>query len=111
RTGNLFESIVSFSNLLEASRRAQCCKRFRPDVLEFNYQLESNLLSLRDQLCGKTYRPGPYKVFVIYEPKRRYISAAPYRDRVVHHALCNAIEPVFDKTFINSCYANRCGKG
>jgi retron-type reverse transcriptase len=39
------------------------------------------------------------------------ISAAPYRDRVVHHALCNIIEPIFEKTFIYDSYANRKGKG
>ena len=48
------------------------------------------------------YRPGAYHEFYIYEPKRRKISAAPYRDRVVHHALCNVIEPIFDRTFFSS---------
>jgi retron-type reverse transcriptase len=48
---------------------------------------------------------------MIYDPKERMISAAPFRDRVVHHALCNVIEPVFEKTFIHDSYANRKGKG
>jgi retron-type reverse transcriptase len=39
------------------------------------------------------------------------ISAAPYRDRVVHHALCNVIAPLFEKKFIYDSYANREGKG
>lgn len=111
RFGNLFDTIVSFPNFLEAAHRAQCCKRLRDDVLEFNFNLEANLLRLHHSLCERSYRPGPYKTFLIYEPKRRFISAAPYCDRVVHHALCNVIEPIFDTTFIDSCYANRRGKG
>ena len=111
RHGNLWPQITNFGNLVSAARKAQLCKRFREDVLRFNYDLERNLHTIRAELVEKTYQPGEYKRFVIYEPKRRLISAAPYRDRVVHHALCNIIEPIFDRTFIGSCYANRRGKG
>lgn len=48
---------------------------------------------------------------MIHDPKQRKISAAPFRDRVVHHALCNLIEPIFEHTFIPDSYANRIGKG
>ncbi|MGH9835207.1 MAG: RNA-directed DNA polymerase [Blastocatellia bacterium] len=59
----------------------------------------------------KTYRPGAYTTFQIVEPKKRMISAAPYRDRFVHHALCNVITPIFERTFIAGSYANREGYG
>lgn len=111
RFGNLYLEICAFGNILRAAKKAQRCKRYRHDVLAFNHELESHLIRLQEELLAKTYRPGAYKTFVIYEPKRRLISAAPYRDRVVHHALCNVIEPLFDATFIDSCYANRRGKG
>jgi len=111
RTGALWNRIVSFENVLAASRNAQRGKRYREDVLRFTLDLESNLHVLLEELRDKSYVPGPYKTFVIYEPKRRLISAAPYRDRVVHHALCNIIEPIFDRGFLDSCYANRKGKG
>jgi retron-type reverse transcriptase len=63
-------------------------------------------------LCTQnSARPRPYTSFYIHEPKRRLISAAPFRDRVVHHALCNLIEPVFERTFIADSFANRVGKG
>lgn len=62
-------------------------------------------------LLAKSYQPGPYASFYIHEPKRRLISAAPFRDRVVHHALCNVIEPIFERSFIDDSYANRVGKG
>ncbi len=66
---------------------------------------------LREELLAGTYRPGPYVHFHIEDPKRRKISAARFRDRVVHHALCNLIEPRFERLFIADSYANRIGKG
>ena len=54
--------------------------------------LHEDIPELERQLLDQTYTPGPFRVFVIHEPKRRVISAAPFRDRVVHHALCNVIE-------------------
>jgi retron-type reverse transcriptase len=111
RHGNLYPQIVAFENLLEAAQKAQRQKRYRDPVLAFNDKLESHLLQLQQELREKTYQPGGYKTFAIYEPKQRLISAAPYRDRVVHHALCNIIVPIFDRTFIATTYANRSGYG
>lgn len=111
RHGNLYPQIITFENLLAAAKQAQCQKRYRDPVLTFNYHLERELLQLQRELQTKTYQPGGYKTFEIYEPKCRVISAAPYRDRVVHHALCNIIVPIFERTFIATSYANRKGYG
>ncbi len=111
RYGNLWPQIIEFSNLLSSARKAQRGKRFRENVLSFNYGLERELLKLHDELVSKTYLPGAYRTFQIVEPKKRMISAAPYRDRVVHHALCNVIAPIFERTFISDSYANRVGFG
>ena len=111
RYGNLWHQIVDWSNLLLASRKAQRGKRFRDNVLAFNYNLEPELFKLQSELESKTYCPGAYKSFRIYDPKPRLISAAPYRDRVVHHALCNIIVPLIEKSFITDTYANRVGYG
>ena len=107
----LFNQIYSFENLLLAARKAQDGKRFQEAVARFNFHLERELYRLQEELQTRTYRPGPYHEFHIYEPKLRKISAAPYRDRVVHHALCNVIEPIFDRTFIFDSYACRRDKG
>ncbi len=107
RYGNLWQQVTDFENLLKASRQAQRGKRFRPNVLEFNYHLEQNLATLQQALQEQTYKPGKYHSFRIFEPKPRLISAAPYHDRVVHHALCNVIVPIFERTFIADSYANR----
>jgi retron-type reverse transcriptase len=111
RHNHLYPRITAFENLLAAARKAQRGKRFKPATARFNLNLEGELLKLQRQLNGQTYRHGGYRDFWIHDPKQRLISAAPYRDRVVHHALCNIIEPIFDRTFIHDSYACRQGKG
>lgn len=111
RYGNLWHQIIDFENLLIASRQAQKGKRFRDNVLAFNYNLESELQQLQQELQTQTYRPGAYKTFEIQDPKPRLISAAPYRDRVIHHALCNIIVPLLERSLIADTYANRLGFG
>ena len=82
-----------------------------PSVARFVFDLERELLRLHEELASKTYRPGPYRTFTIYEGKKRQISAAPFRDRVVHHALTGVLEPIFERSFIFDSYACRKGKG
>jgi RNA-directed DNA polymerase len=94
-----------------AYRHARRGKRRYPPAADFEYAWESHLLRLQEGLAARTYRPGAYHSFYIHEPKKRLISAAPFRDRVVHHALCLAIEPIFERRFIHDSYANRVGKG
>src|SRR3972149_3179195 len=108
---NLYPSLTAFANLYRAFRDAARGKRGQPNVAAFEFDLETNLLDLQDELRSKTYRPGAYDSFYIRDPKRRLVSAAPFRDRVVHHALCNIIEPIFERTFIGDSCANRVGKG
>ena len=82
RYGNLWEPLITFENLYLAYRKAIRGKRLRPDVAAFIFNAESNLLTLQDELGDKTYRPGNYRTFRIYEEKNRLISAAPFRDRL-----------------------------
>lgn len=117
RHKHLFEEVCSLENLHLAYLKARRGKQDKPAVERFTFQLESNLLRLRDELVGAgvsaspSYVPGRYRQFTVYESKRRLISAAPFRDRVVHHAVCNVVEPIFDATFIYDSYAYRVGKG
>lgn len=108
---NLFNSVVCFENLYRAAKQAQKGKKYNAGVARFHGRLEENLLKLQVQLRSKTYCHGSYTTFYVFDPKKRLISAAPYRDRVVHHALCNVIEPLFEPSFIFDSYANRRGKG
>jgi len=96
---------------VNAARKAQKGKRYRKSTLEFNFDLERNLLKLQDELISKTYEPGQYRDFIVEDSKKRLISAAPYRDRVVHHAIMNVVEPLLDRRFISDTYACRKKKG
>lgn len=94
-----------------AFRKAAKGKRGHNPAAGFEQQIADHLVVLQQELSNHTYTPGKYHNFYIQEPKRRKISAAPFRDRVVHHALCNLIEPIFEARFIADSYANRKGKG
>lgn len=108
---HLYPGITSFENLYQAFRKAARGKRSQAAVAAFEFDLEDNLFRLQEELQARTYRHGNYDSFYIHDPKRRLISAAPFRDRVVHHALCNAIEPIFERSFVADSYANRKGRG
>jgi len=107
----LFEHLSSFEQLYYAFERARQGKRGQENVARFERNLEQELFDLQDELRSGAYRPGLYRTFYRTEAKRRLISAAPFRDRVVHHALVAAVEDRFERRFIFDSYANRVGKG
>jgi len=108
---HLYPQIHAFENLETAFRKARRGKRHKPSVASFEINLGEELLALQEELETETYQPGPYTHFHLYDGKPRRISAAPFRDRVVHHALCNLIEPIWEARFIHDSYACRKGKG
>jgi retron-type reverse transcriptase len=108
---HLYPQICDFDNLYLAYRKARRGKRGKTQVFNFEFHEESELLRLQDELIRQSYRPGAYANFRLPDRKRRLISAAPFRDRVAHHALCNLILPIFERKFIDDSYANRIGKG
>jgi RNA-directed DNA polymerase len=117
---HLYPQVYSFENLYLAYRKARRGgKRKHAAVAAFEIHLEEHLWALHAGLRDKAYQPGSYRSFVVgpwrhdrlWAPKRRLISAAPFRDRVVHHALCNVIQPIFEARFIHDSYACRVGKG
>lgn len=111
RYKRLYEQIYNFENLWLASRKARRGKRRKASVAEFEYALEGRLLEIQAALREEQYQFGAYTHFTVQEPQERMIAAAPYQDRVVHHALCNIIEPILDKAMIFDSYACRIGKG
>jgi RNA-directed DNA polymerase len=108
---NIFPRICSYHNLYYAWREAARGKRKSPEVAAFEYALIENLIQLEQELREGHYRPSPYRHFRITYPKPRRVSAALFRDRVVHHALVRQIEPIFEARFIHDSYACRVGKG
>ena len=108
---DLFDGIASFTALRAAALRAARGKRTKPGAAAFLANLEKEVLRLERELRSGCYQPGRYKTIEVRDPKHRVVSAAPFRDRVVHHAFCAVCEPIFERGFIYDSYANRRGKG
>jgi len=111
RMGFLYDKIYNWGNLVSAFKKARKSKRGKPEVAEFEFNLEKELYSIQTDLIKKSYNFSGYNFFTIQEPKERLISCAPFKDRVVHHAICNILEPILDKSLISDVYACRKGKG
>jgi len=107
----VFTQITSFENLYSAYLGARKCKRYRTSILRFSRNLEENLISLQRELLARTYKHGGYREFIISDSKKRLIKAPLFRDRVIHHAVCNVVELIFERRFIYDSYACRKGKG
>lgn len=104
-------AIANFGVLCQAAHRAAGRKRSSVGVCRFLADLEPEVFALERELLGRTYAPRPYQTFAIRHPKPRLISAADFRDRVVHHALCAAIEPTLERFAVADSFACRVGKG
>jgi len=108
---NLHRKVVNPKNIFLAWKKARKGKTTKPDVIEFESNLKANLRGLHKELKEKTYKPLPLISFPIKDPKTRKISKSDFRDRIVHHAIINILEPIYEKVFINDSCANRKGRG
>ncbi len=107
----MFERIIAKENLYLSAHRASLGKRFRDNIGLWRLNIEKEVDRLHEDLKHGRYRHGRYRIFQIWDPKKRNISVAPFRDRVVHHAFHDVIELEIDKKFIFDSYACRQGKG
>ncbi|MDR3303636.1 MAG: reverse transcriptase/maturase family protein [Treponema sp.] len=106
-----FDAIYSRENLALAWHKVSLGKTKTTAVIDFYRNLDANLASIARDLRSGAYQPGPYKQFLIKDPKERIISAASIRDRVVQHAIMNCYDPVFDRYQLFDSYACRRNKG
>jgi len=111
KISDIYPEIISKENLYRSAYMAAKARRYTDSVAEFNFYLEEEIEKLHSELKQKSYHHGKYRVFTVYDPKERKISAAPFKDRVVHHAVHDVIEPLMDKTFIYHSYACRKNRG
>ena len=111
RVNGIYEKIASTDNLLAAFLKARRGKTRRADVLAFTARLDEELAALRDNLLAERFGFNQYHSFRVFDPKERLIHAAPFRDRVVHHAILNICEPHFERVQVFDSYACRKGKG
>ena len=96
-------------DVFSAYFKARKHKRNTASQLEFEMDLESNLIGLYEELYQRKYKPGPSYCFIVDKPVKREVFASQFRDRVVHHLLFDYINPVFEKRFIFDSYSCRLG--
>ncbi|NCB43802.1 MAG: RNA-dependent DNA polymerase [Clostridia bacterium] len=111
RYGHLYEQVCSYDNLFNAFHNAQKGKSTRQEVTVFNLNLEENLRSLQYELEEMTYQTSEYVTFIKREPKERIIFKLPFRDRVVHWAIMQVVEPIWTSQFTADTYACIRGRG
>jgi len=108
---NIFDQIVTPENLFLAWDEFKKGKTGKSDVLAYKWDLESNIFNLNNKLKTKKYKHGGYTSFYVHDPKQRHIHKANVGDRILHHAIFTALNPVFEPTFIANSFSCRVGKG
>lgn len=108
---NIYPKIHDIGNLSLAWLNAKKGKTKRRYIKRFQRNLGRNLMRLQEELKTQTYLHNELKTFILRDPKTRKISKSAFKDRVIHHAICNLIVPIFEKEFIYDCHANMVGKG
>jgi len=108
---NLYSQIYDIKNLILAWKKARKGKTQKDYVMDFEKDLVSNIKILYEELKNQTYSPRYLQTFILRDPKTRKISKSDFRDRIVHHAINNILEPIFEKVFIYDNCANRKNKG
>lgn len=111
RYRNLIGRICSPENLQEAYRLTARGRRATTGFLEFKEYDVLNLDDLAREMCDGTYAAGEPRQFFIFDPKKRLITALPFRDRVAQQALCLVVGPIFDRALLPRAFACRPGKG
>lgn len=107
-----FSEICTFSVLYKAYLSARRGKRSRAATANYEVHLLANIVNLVYILQTKIYRPGLFRVFYVYEPKKRLVQAPAFVDKVVQHALVdNLIYERITNSFILDNYASQKGKG
>lgn len=111
RVGNIFEKILNINNLTLAAYDTFKGKSTTVEVKNFRNDFFQNILRIREDLLQEKAEFGNYRKFVIFEPKKRIISAAPLAQRIIHHGIMNICHKYFDCHLIYDSYASRPGKG
>ena len=103
--------MITFQDLLVAFKSCRCGKKPSNAQTTFELRLGKNLLELENEIKNRTYRPSPYRTFIVTHPKPREIFAANFRDRIIHHLVVSRLEPIWEKKFYYGSFACRKGRG
>lgn len=108
---HVFERFVDFENQYDGYRLARRNKRYRPEVLDYTANLEENLIDGINHLIWKDYTIKGAHEFYEYFPKKRIITAWPFRYRVINCAAYNVLWPIYSRSFYEHSYGSIPGKG
>lgn len=103
-------SVTSWSTLVRAHHDARRGKRGRRAVDAWFHDWEPRLLAVQQRL-REGWRFGAYHTFQVRDPKPRDVAAAPFEDRVVHHAVVAHLAPWFERRMVSTSFACREGLG
>ena len=107
----LFERFITFENQYNGYRLARMEKRFKPEVLRYSADLEANLYAGIERLKNKTLKIDGVHEFYEWFPKKRIITAWPFRYRVINCAAYNVLWPIYSRGFYEHSYGSIPGKG
>lgn len=110
KLGNLWPQIADYNALLDAWQEVKQRKGTKATILRYQSNLASNLSRVERKLLDGSYQPRPHFEFWINDPKPRLIQAPHLEDRIVQHAVCNALrEPLTRRLIAHtySCLINR----
>ena len=107
----LFEKFITFENQYNGYRLARKEKRFKPEVLRYSADLEANLYAGIERLKNKTLRIDGVHEFYEWFPKKRIITAWPFRYRVINCAAYNVLWPIYSRKFYEHSYGSIPNKG
>jgi retron-type reverse transcriptase len=102
---------LSLSNIYKSWYKFRKSKKRTAELEKFQYHLEENLRELYFDLNNKKYKHGHYSKFVVFDNKKREISVAKIRDRVVHRLVYEYLKEIYDKSFISDVWSSRNKKG
>ena len=112
RHNHLWKEFISPENLELAANNAVKSKRGKTQTRHFLKHRSEYMQKLQDDLEHNRFRTSPYKIFTIFEPKKRQIYELPlYPDHIVHHALINVLGPIWIRMFIRDSFACIPGRG
>jgi len=112
RVSALYSKITDLENLRLADQKARKGKKYSRGVLLHDLSRDENIFKLHTTLCSNSFKTSPYFVFKIYTPKERDIYRLPYYpDRIVHHAILNILEPLWESLFTADTYSCIKGRG
>jgi retron-type reverse transcriptase len=103
--------LIPIEDIFEAYHACRKHKRNKSGALQFEVDLEHNLIELWQEINSGVWTPRPSTVFIVDKPVKREIFAAAFRDRIVHHLVIGRLNPLFEKYFIHDSYSCRVGKG